>query len=315
MALLGAATVLLALVAGRLDGALDGQDWVTFWRSVLTSPVMAIYTLLLVPLFRRLRNAAIGAYRPMVALDDGAFQQAISSASMFDRQRERLALLAGAPFVLVVRPWEYSATRWLSIYAVATSAVMYAILGWFIYSSLAGTALFSRFRGRLLQINAFELKRLEPIASWSLGVASGYLGGITLSVLLLGQLFWRLNANVVFYGTLILAAVWVFYLNMRSTHQLMVEAKERELALVRDSLVAASEELREHANTEDAEATRTRVELVTALVDYEEKVERLPEWPYTARIQRNLLLSAAIPSVVGVAQSVLLERLQRALTP
>ena len=49
----------------------------------------------------------------------------------------------------------------------------------------------------------------------------------------------------------------------------------------------------------------------TAWVTYENRVEEVPEWPYTADIGRNLVLSTLLPLAVWLVREVVLELLKR----
>jgi hypothetical protein len=47
---------------------------------------------------------------------------------------------------------------------------------------------------------------------------------------------------------------------------------------------------------------------------YEQQVEKLPEWPYTAEIRRNLLLSLLVPLAAYIVPPLLLEAAKRLLS-
>jgi hypothetical protein len=259
------------------------------------------------PVLKRLRDRAIAAFRPLVPLDDGDFQRLLAEAPLFNRRREWLAVAIGVVGgLLLMRPWGgVFPSFWLKLYGVLLVGLLYGVSGWFIYVSLAGTRLFDKLRDHASNVNAFELKSLEPIAHWSLGIALAYVGSMTFSLLLTFPYLTLSAEPIIGYGTSVLVTVAVFFLNMMSTHRIMVEAKDRELKLVRDNLVAASEALQQRTAQGGAEDLGPLADFVDTWLVYEKRVEAVPEWPYTTAIIRNLVLSLLLPGVVGFAQGAL----------
>jgi hypothetical protein len=51
------------------------------------------------------------------------------------------------------------------------------------------------------------------------------------------------------------------------------------------------------------------LEAIAAWVTYEERVEKVPEWPYTAEIRRNLFLSTLLPLAVWLVREIALSLL------
>jgi hypothetical protein len=131
-------------------------------------------------------------------------------------------------------------------------AILFRLLGWFIYSTVSGTRLFSEANTRPEGVNVFELALLEPIGRWSLGVALSYVGGSTLSLIFLPQPALIVETIFVF-GMILLAPVLVFFLNMMSARRIVVRAKSREMKMARDGLVAASQAMRGEADQGDPE--------------------------------------------------------------
>jgi hypothetical protein len=184
------------------------------------------------------------------------------------------------------------------------------LLGWLIYSSLSGMRLFTGLQHHPLEIRLFDLRPLEPIGRWSLGIALAYIGGSALSLLFVPQMTLNIEA-IVLYGILILTPVLVFFLNMLSTRQTIAAAKRRHLDMVRDNLAAASVALEEPATRGQPERAAALLDSIADWVTYEERVEKVPEWPYTAEIRRNLFLSTLLPLVVWLVREIGLSLLGR----
>ncbi len=298
----------LLLVVAHLEGVLaEAVTNIGFWRSALMFPVITAYIVLTQPVGRRLRNAAIDALRPLVPVGDDEFLRLLAREPLFNRRREYLSMVLGAAVLLLFRPWE-SLDSWLTLYQVVAGALMFGLLDWIVVSSLSATRLGAGWNVAE-DINVFELQRLQPIARWSLGNAMFYIGGITLSLLFLGRFVVDL-LNVAIYGVLTSAAVVVFFSGMRSTHRLMLQAKDRELARVGRTLAAASRAVQE--SDERAEQMAILINLALWRT-YEKQVEELPDWPYTDEIRRSLLVSMLLPLAAYIIPALALQALQRLL--
>jgi hypothetical protein len=308
------ALVLMLLLVGAayLDGVLAAPFDADLWRRAMGHPATVVFTLLILPGLSRLRDGAIEAIRPCCMVDDD-FRPLVAKASIFSQRRQWLAVGIGAVAgLLLERPWPYP-SFWLTLYGLLSMGLMYGLAGWFTYSSLAGTRLFTELHARPRELGVLELESLEPIAHWSLGIALSYVGGITLGLLFTPQLVPNFE-TVMAYGILTLAPLLVFFLNMKSTHDIMVQDKSRELKTVTDSLAAASQALKQRAAKGETEGLGDLSGLVATWLAYEERVKAVPEWPYTAVIRRNLLASTLLPAAVGISRTVLLDLLPQLLS-
>jgi hypothetical protein len=300
----------LAVGAAYLDGLLAGPFDANLWRSGMSGPAITAYLLLIQPIIRQLRDGAIEAFRPLVPLDNGDFHSLMARASMFNRRREWLAMGVGiAGGMLLSRPWEQYSS-WLTLYGILSGALLYGLLGFFIYSSLSGTRLFAELHRHATDLNVFDLGRLEPVGRWSLGIALAYIGGNTLSLLFLTESDLRVEV-IVFYIPLILAPMLVFFLNMMSTHKAMVQAKAQELKIAHDNLAATSRALRERPAIAETGDLGALSDSITAWVAYEKRVSGVPEWPYSESMMRRLVASILVPFAVIVVQVVAFELLLR----
>lgn len=318
----GLVLILFLVVAAFLAGVLDAPFDAGFWRAGLLFPAIVVYILLTLPILQRLRNRAIASFRPLALIEDEDFEQVLAQAPIFHRRLELLAMGGGmVGGLLLWRPWEYAGLSriwpslgarpgWLVLYMLIAGGLWGGLLGWTVYSSLSGMRLFTGLQHHPLGINIFDLRPLQPIGRWSLGIAVIYIGGSALSLLFVPQLTLNLEA-IVLYGILILTPVLVFFLNMLSTRQTIVAAKRRKLDMVRDNLVAASLALDERSAKNQPEHTEALLDSVAAWVTYEERVEKVPEWPYTSEIRRNLVLSTLLPLAVWMVREVVLDLLKQ----
>lgn len=311
--LAGSVTMVLVsflVIAAYLDGVLAETFNIKFWRSAGMYPGIIAYILLSVPAGRRFRDDAITALRPLVPLDDDEFDRLVAQEPLFNRRRERLAFAIGATTILLFRPWE-ALPSWLMLYQILAGGLMFGLLGYLVYTSLAATKLGADWEVAQ-DINVFELQSLQPIARWSLSNALFYIGGITLSLLFIGR-FTLDIANVVIYSVLGAAAVLVFFTNMMNTHRIMVEVKNRELEMIGDHLAAGSEALKQGAAEGQTEQMLLLINL-SLWRAYAKQIEELPDWPYTAEIRANLLVSLLVPLAVYIVPALLLEAAKRLLS-
>jgi hypothetical protein len=307
-----------AFLAGILTAPFDAD----FWRAGLLYPAIIVYILLTLPVLKRLRESAIKDLRPLARMDDDDFERLLAEAPMFNRRLEWLALGSGVVGgLLLLRPWDYAGlsrtwlslgTRpeWLVLYVLIAGGLWSGLLGLGIYSSLSGMRLFTGLQHHPLDINVFDLRPLEPIGRWSLGIALIFIGGSVLSLLFFPQLTPSVEV-LVLYGILILTPVLVFFLNMLSTRQTIVAAKKRKLDMARDNRAAASQALEERAATGQPGDTQAVLDSIAAWATYEQQVKQVPEWPYTADIRRNLVLSTLLPLAVWLVREVVLDWVKR----
>jgi hypothetical protein len=255
-------------------------------------------------------------------MDDDTFGHLLAEGPMFNRRLEWLAVAIGiVAGLLLWRPWDYSglSRMWLSVGAESQWLVLYGLIvgglwgglqGWIVYSSLASMRLFAGLQRQPLEISVFDLRPLEPIGRWSLSIALAFIGGSALSLLFVPQLNPSVEA-LVLYGIVILTPVLVFFLNMLSTRQTIVAAKRRELDRVRENLATASLALAERAASGQPKHTQAALDSIGAWVAYEERVGKVAEWPYTAEIRRNLVLSTLLPPAAWLVQEVVLGLLEQ----
>ena len=105
----------------------------------------------------------------------------------------------------------------------------------------------------------------------------------------------------------------VFFLNMQTVHVAIVEAKGRELKMIRAKMVEASHALQ--GSAVKSKEAQSLLASIKAWEDHQTRVKALPEWPYTVEIRRNLVLSSLLPGAVGIAKSALPDLLSRFLPP
>lgn len=294
--------LLLFLVATYLDGG--RSDFLTW--GFLQKPVVALmqlsYILIWYPFIWRLRERAIEVYRPLVNLDDDAFDRLAARVSVPRRRWEWVAVLSGLVVALVIgQPWDLSwesGGLWTSVYMVIYSATYNGLLYWLIYDTLASSLQHTRLSRQPLKLDILETNRLDPVARWGLGISLVFVGGISLS--LINQTWEDLLTWTALYAysMLILVTLLIFFLSMWPAHQAIATIKHRELALAQKHLIEASRELKERAAKGPLERAEGLFSTISMWESYQRLVKAVPTWPFNADIVRKLLASTVVPMFV-----------------
>ena len=290
-----AAILLLSLIlATLLDGAFSELSNWEFWRNFLDAPAAVIYILSIYPFVQRLWEKALQAFQPLLSQEDGDL---IVIAQALTRRWEWVAILLGGVFWLCMeRPWLW-VDQWLDVYASVADLFMFTLLGWIIYSGIAGARRLNILSRRHLNLDIFNTE-LVPVARYSMGITLVFIGGISLSLVFQSidnLLEWQ---SITIYSILVCVTVLLFFLSMWSTHNIMAGAKRREHDLARNHLEEATRELREAAVQGRSEGIDRLYSAVAAWGIYERRVREAPEWPYNATILRRLSVSVLIPCIV-----------------
>ncbi len=287
-----------------LDGVLVDFFSHGFWRPALLPAAVIIYILVLGPALSGGEERVIQAFRPLVLLDDDSFRQLVNEASRVNPIGEVTAFAVGGAFgVWLGQSWLSDANVfWLRLYLSLSAGLMFGLLGWVIYSSVAGTRLTSELHRQPLRIDILDTKPFEPIGRQSLIIALAFVGGIALSIVFgWGRgsiLAWQ---NWVIYLVLAFVPILVFFLNMRDTHRVLAAEKKRELEAVQGNILLACRTLvkRIAAN----ESTGTLAAEINALVAYEERLQAARTWPYNTAMLRTLFVSIIIPGGAALGQA------------
>jgi hypothetical protein len=303
--------LLLALAAAaQLDGLWQQRVGAGFWRATALAPVVIGYILAVRPYFDRFRDEAVDALRGL-ATDPEAFERVAATCAR-TRRKEWLAVGVGVGVgIVLLQPWRGSTEyAWTLGYRVAATAVMGGLIGSVVYATLSGTRLLTRLHHQPMRINVFDPVPLEPVARRSLFLSLFFLGGLSLGVLLIPD---QDALGMVLTGTITVIAVTVFFLGLRNTHRVLVEAKQRELDTVRDNLNAVYGDIKaKTANGEFEDLSRLNT-LSNVWINYEKRLKDAAEWPFTNSMLRRLTLTMLIPVLLLSTQRVLIESVLRVL--
>lgn len=298
---------LLLLAAPVALAVLDGvwEDFFSrgYWRIALLPSGVIVYILVVSRILGRGDVRVVEAFRPLVLLDQDAFDELVNEASRLGGMWEVLAFAVGGAFGLLLgRSWlPDRETLFLGAYLTVAAGLMFGLLGWVIYASVASTRLSTQLHRQPLTIDIFDIRPFEPIGRQSLAIALVFVGGIALSTVLGGG-WGSLNAwqNWLVYALLTAVPFLVFFLNMRHTHRLLAAEKERELRAVQEKIVLASRTLMQRMVA--GESTGTLGAEISALSAYESRLQATRTWPYNTSMLRTLFATIVLPGGAALAR-------------
>ncbi len=298
---LGAALVLWLIPFGGAALADDPRPLLQAarWRALLVAPTMILYILAVSPRTEAAWKGVYRSLRPVVLVDDDAYARLMAAAMAIRPARELLAFGVGAGLGLLrVSPTVEGAPTWLDLYLLATTAILFGLLAWVIYVTVARTQVTAAILRAPLAVDPHDSGPFMAIGGQALFLALVFIGGITLSLLfsalepgVFGQAgFWLV------YLPIALAPVAVFFLAMRPTHRVLAAAKARELGGVRAALRGAEQRLLAQlaAGLEPGELPA----LVSALAALEQRLLVARTWPYNTAMLRTLFVSVLAPGAL-----------------
>jgi len=300
---LGASLLLLSLpfLAAALDGIFDEFIRLGGWRVPLLPPTIVAYIWVVSPLIERSSAGVLSALRPLVDRDDEEFDRLVEHASRTNPANQWLAFTFGAMLgFIAARSGGFEAFSWLAVYWHLSVTVMYGLLAWTIFASFVYTRMNATLHREKLHFDVLDPSPFEPVGRQSLLLALVFIGGITISFVLTFQpgnliepVFWFANL------LLILFALFIFFLSMRPTHQVLLESKKRLLEPVQAHIRAACRDLVECLEQENDPGDFPA--RINALETYERRLQAARTWPYDTATLRTLFFSIFIPliSVLG----------------
>jgi hypothetical protein len=302
-ALVTAGLLLLLTLAVSLDGTIGDMLGWGFWRYYGDGLLLIAYILMISPFMWRLRIRAIQAFRPLLTIDDDAFDRLAAKASAPNRRWEWVFVLIGAGLAVALgQPWDLPwgpGELWTSVYLVIVGTLMNSLLWWLVYDTLAGTVRIAQLSRQTPKIDIlFNTELLIPIARWSLGISLGWVGGISLSLVFQTQESLLRGQTITLYAILIGVTVLAFLLSMWSTRNTIAKVKRRELVLARKHLAAASLELKDRTSHGRLEGMEGLSSTMTSWATYQRLVKDTPTWPFDINIMRRLAASTMAPILV-----------------
>jgi len=281
--------MLLLALAAYAHGASGQHVRAAIWLLGL-NPVMIVYIFLVHPLMHRRWQRAMDSLHALAPDAVGAGQ-----ANPVSHRDEWIAMLLGLIVGLLVARNVPGAEGWLRLYSEATSALLFALLAAAIFGSLARARHLAAHSSAGLELNVFDGHLLTPFAQWGQSLTLVFVGGISLSLLFQSYESLRSSEGVLIYGGLVVVALTLFFMSIRTIHVALARAQKKELARVRRDLAAAREALRRDPTGAPEGTVEDRYLPVVLCGIYEKQVLDAPTWPFNPAIVGRVFASAVAP--------------------
>jgi hypothetical protein len=248
----------------------------------------------------RLSRNAVDSIRQLQISDNSTIDNI--PAYTVRRSREWAAFIAGMViWVLLLSPWNWEREGdglWLYSYTIISFSLLFGLLGWLIYGSIAESRYLNRLSRRKLDLDVFNTAAMIPVGRASLGTSFAFLGGISISLIFQTVDSLQAWSTIVIYIILIVATLLIFFLSIWSVHRIMAVTRNNELSLARQELEKAIRRLRDASIEEQPTVPGELHSAVAAWGTYERHIREVRVWPFNADILRRLAASALVPAAV-----------------
>jgi hypothetical protein len=237
-------------------------------------------------------------------MDDTGFRNLVAKACRVSPAAELfwfgVGLCAGLVTNLSVEPLAPNPNL-LDLYAYASRIVLYGFVGWTFFVLIATTRLANVLLAQQPEVDILDIRPFEPIGRQSLWLALTLIGGAVLSLFSVSYLRRSLWIEyIIVYTVIVVVAVLVFVLNMRSAHRLLTATKRRELEFVNRSLAAIYRRFQgEGSEGEAGLALATQINAIAAM---KRELKLARTWPYNTEMLRTLTLSVLSPIFVALVR-------------
>ncbi len=296
------ALFVLALLVGIWEFGFNEFFSEQHWRNYFLSPAIISYLLLVSPRFSQTDQVIVESLRPLVKLEKEKYEALVRELLYVNPIKELAAILVGIifAFITVITSFEIG---WLLIYVFIMSALTYSLLSWVIYVNISSFNFIPTLMHQPLEINLFDISPFTSIGRQGLLLSLVFAGGITLSMIFVfdAAVFQTLQFWLI-YIPLGLCPAIIFFSNMIPTHQVISQAKTRELEKVEKPVIKLSRQLLE--SVQKGESTSGLAAEINALNVFKKELKKAPTWPYDFSMLRTLFFSILLPGLVIILKSI-----------
>jgi hypothetical protein len=301
VAAIGTILLMAPVVIGFVE---DVPDILVDYRAQFVYALLFVYVLTVIPLVQDTREGVAQALRPLIQMDDDQFQGLVENACAIHAAGEVFAFVVGMAAGLAINqrfePLEENA-HLLELYAYLSRIVLFGVAGWTLYVLFAATRLTNALLRQLRNVDILDIRPFEPIGRQSLWLSLVLIGGVLISLLSVSyqnQYLWLEYA--ITYSIIVIAAVLVFFLNMRGAHRLLAVTKQRQLEYVDQRLAGFYRRFQELiAEERDTLAVATQINAMAAI---KQELRAARTWPYNTEMLRTLFISVLAPLFAGLAR-------------
>jgi hypothetical protein len=306
IALIGIALSLLMLAAIYVDGVVDRLLTAGYWRFVLEGSALIVYVLAVSQPLQNTRAWVATGLRPIVPLDDDAYQSLIDEASQSNVRGELTGLGLGMLFTISLSASGFTPLEdafWTTVLLVPFALLMWGLIGWLTYGAVSVIGFTSTLLRQPLDFDIFDPSPFEPIGRQSLALSLTFIGGILISFIFSLRPDVLVDVRVwIIYTCLTVVTLLVFFLNMRSTHSLMSRAKAQARVRIEHHMATAFHRMDTLAA--EAENVESVAVQINAWATYRQEIKLVRTWPYNTEMLRTLFLTILTPVFIGLARVV-----------
>lgn len=301
---LGLLLLVFPLVAYALDEEARVFFSYGFWRPVMQSTVVILYILIIAPIITKNDSDMLKAFRPLVLIDDEAYDRLVQESSHVNPLGEVLSILLGALIGFGLSQTWLTDVRnfWLRVYIPFSQSLMFGLLAWTIYSSFSSIRMIKELHRQPLQIDILNIKPFEPMGRHSLVTALVFFGGVTLAMIFslnIENIFaWQTWLSILPF---LVIPIIIFFLSMGNTHRVLAHEKKCVLQVVTQKIHKAHSLLRSRIMND--ETLGDVAGEYTALVAYEARVKAASTWPYNTAMLRTLSFTIVVPLLIRAISS------------
>jgi hypothetical protein len=311
----GVALIVIQMLFLQLDDGLGAGEILP----VIVYNGLAIpFLLALIQLLDNQAMAALKAMRPVLDLGEQAVDQ---TAYRLANMPFLAPLLAGSTMMILTiltplvsaEPVRYAALEQRPIFAVVFhiidkgSAFLFGVV---LYHTIRQLRQVNNIHMNHVRINLFHLQPLQAFSKLTASTALGLLvfvyGWMIINPELLAD---PLIAGYALVFTAL--AVTVFVWPLWGAHNLMVMEKEKALQEIDLRLEATFSKFNQLVQADDYEATDRLNGVIASLEAQYQRISAIPTWPWRSETARLALTAIALPLILMIIQSFLLQVLNR----
>jgi hypothetical protein len=314
-AALGVGLILVQILFLWLNGGLDAGDLLPV---IIFNGLAIPFLLALIQLLDNQAVSALNTMRPVLDLSEQAFELAEYRLANMPFLAPLLAGLATmaltilSPLVTAV-PGSYAALAQLPLFAVVFHVVDKGsafLFGVVLYHTVRQLRLVNAINLNHVRINLFYLRPLQAFSKLTASTALGLLVFVYVWMVINPELL--ADPLIVGYALLFTAlAVAVFVWPLWGAHKLMQAEKDRALHEIGQRLEATFSKFNQLIQEGDYAATDQLNGVIATLETQHQRIDAIPTWPWSSETARLALTAIALPLILMIIQSFVLQALSR----
>lgn len=312
---LGVVLIVIQLLFLGLEGGLGANELLPV---VVFNGLAIPFLLALIQLLDRQSVTALNAMRPVLDLTE---QETGRIAYQLSNMPFLAPLLAGVVTTLLTiltplvatEPVRYAALAQLPIYTVVFHVIDKAsafLFGVFIYHTLRQLHLVNLINSNHIRVNLFHLRPLRAFSRLTASTALGLVVFVYPWMVINPELL--ADPLIVGYALLFtVLAVAVFIWPLWGAHRLMQLEKERALHEIDLRFEALFAKFNQLIDQGDYAATEKLAGMIASLEIQHQRINAIATWPWSSETARIALTAIALPLILMIIQSFVLQALNR----